>query len=61
MAETSEMPPNSQRFGFYLTNTGESLISASLAIFVDDVSLLYVAHSGVIEVVSISLQVDLVK
>ena len=53
MAETSEMSPNSQRFGFYLTNTGESLITASLAIFVDDVSLLYVAHGGVIDVVSI--------
>ena len=55
VAETSVMPPNSQRFGFYLTNTGESLITASLAIFVDDASLVYVAHGGVIDVVSILL------
>ena len=40
-----------QRFGFYLVNPGEPLITASLAIVVDDVSLLYVAHSGIIEVV----------
>ena len=53
MAQTSEMPPNSARLGFYLTNTGKSLITASLAIFVNDVSLLYVAHGGAIEVVSI--------
>ena len=42
-----------QRLGFYLVNPGDPLITASLAIVVDDVSLLYVAHSGVIEVVGI--------
>ena len=50
--ETNEMPSNAQRAGFYLVNIGEPLITASLAILVDGVSLLYVAHSGVIEVVS---------
>ena len=53
--ETSEMPPNAQRFGFYLVNIGTPLINASLAILVDGVSLLYVAHSGVIEVVSLKI------
>ena len=50
--ETNEMPPSAQRLGFYLVNIGTPLITASLAILVDGVSLLYVAHSGVIEVVS---------
>ena len=50
--ETNEMPPNAQRFGFYLVNIWKPLITASLAILVDGVSLLYVAHSGVIGVVS---------
>ena len=50
--ETNEMPSNAQRLGFYLVNIGTSLITASLAILVDGVSLLYVAHSGVIGVVS---------
>ena len=50
--ETNEMPPSAERFGFYLVNIGTPLITASLAILVDGVSLLYVAHSGVIEVVS---------
>ena len=40
-----------QRFGFYLVNPGDPLITASLAIVVDGVSLMYVAHSGIIEVV----------
>ena len=52
MEETNEMPSNAQRAGFYLVNIGEPLITASLAILVDGVSLLYVAHSGVIEMVS---------
>ena len=34
-------------------NEGNSLIAASLAIFVEDVSLVYVAHGGVIKVVSL--------
>ena len=42
---------NSQRFGFYLVNIGSALITASLAIVVDGVSLLYVAHNGTIELV----------
>ena len=54
--ETSEMSPQSSRFGFYLVNLGTTVITtvitASLAINVEDVSLLYVANSGVIEVVS---------
>ena len=49
--ETNEMPSSPQRLGFYLVNIGTSLITASLAILVDGFSLLYVAHSGVIEVV----------
>ena len=49
--ETSDTPSNAQRFGFYLVNIGTSLITASLSILVDGFSLLYVAHSGVIEVV----------
>ena len=40
------------RFGFYLVNLGDTVITASLAIKVEDVSLLYVAHDTVIEVVS---------
>ena len=50
--ETNEMIPSPQRLGFYLVNIGDPLITASLAIVVDGVSLLYVAHSGVIVVVS---------
>ena len=42
-----------QRFGFYLVNPGDPLITASLAIVVDGISLIYVAHSGIIEVVGI--------
>ena len=53
--ETSEMPPTTQRFGFYLVNIGTPLITVSLAILVDGVSILYVAHSGVIEVVSLKI------
>ena len=44
-----------QRFGFRLVTTGTSFITASRAIFVEGVSLVYVAHDGVIEVVSIRL------
>lgn len=43
---------NANRFAFRLVNVGNSLITSSLAIFVEEVSLVYVAHSGVIEVVS---------
>ena len=49
MEETTD--GSSQRFGFYLVNPGDPLITASLAIVVDGVSLMYVAHSGIIEVV----------
>ena len=42
----------SQLFGFYLVNLGETIITASLAINVDDVSLLYVATSEGIDLVS---------
>jgi hypothetical protein len=48
--DTSETDNTAERFGYRLVNTGTSLITASLAIFVEDVSLLYVAHSGVIGV-----------
>ena len=41
------------RDGFYLVNLGGTVITASLAINVEGVSLLYVASSGVIQVVSI--------
>ena len=41
-----------QFFGYYLINLGERIITASLAINVDDISLLYVATSEGIEVVS---------
>ena len=44
--------PSTSLFGFRFANEGNSLITASLAIFVEDVSLVYVAHGGVIEVVS---------
>ena len=40
---------SSQRFGFNLVDTGTEVITTSLAIFTVGVSLLYVAHSGVIE------------
>ena len=39
-------------FGFQLINLLSTLITASLALKVEDVSLLYVARSGVISVVS---------
>ena len=45
-------PSTTSLFGFRFANEGNSLITASLAIFVEDVSLVYVAHGGVIEVVS---------
>ena len=41
-----------QLFGYYLINPGARIITASLAINVDGVSLLYVATSKGIEVVS---------
>ena len=44
---------NARRFAFRLVNVGDSLITASLAIFVEEVSLVYVAHGGAIKVVSI--------
>ena len=40
-----------QLFGSYLVNPNV-LLTAGLAIVVEDISLLYVAHSGTIEVVS---------
>ena len=42
----------STRSGFYLVNFGGTVITASLAIKVEDISLLYVAHDTVIDVVS---------
>ena len=42
----------SRFFGYYLVNLADTIITASLAINVDDVSLLYVATSKGIEVVS---------
>ena len=39
-------------FGYYLVNPADTIITASLAINVDDVSLFYVATSEGIEVVS---------
>ena len=47
-----EVDTSPQYFGFYLVNPGEKIITASLAINVDDVSLLYVATDEGIEVVS---------
>ena len=44
---------NAQRFAFRLVDAGNFLINASLAIFVEGVSLVYVAYDGDIEVVSI--------
>ena len=44
--------PSTSLFGFRFANEENSLITASLAIFVEDVSLVYVAHGGAIEVVS---------
>ncbi|CAI8056131.1 Plexin-A4, partial [Geodia barretti] len=41
---------NAQRFAFRLVNAGNSLITATLAIFVEEVSLVYVAYDGDIEV-----------
>ena len=49
--ETTES--NSQRFGFYLVYTGTGLITASLAISIEGVSLLYVASNGTIELVGL--------
>lgn len=51
VALTNEMTPSAQRLGFYLVNIGGSLITASLAIFVEDISLIYIASNGDIEVV----------
>ena len=42
-----------KRFGDYLVNPNVPM-TAGLAIVVEDVSLVYVAHSGIIEVVSYS-------
>ena len=50
--ETSEMAPSGQRSGFYMVNPRTSLITASLAIEVEDVSLFYVALGGDIQIVS---------
>ena len=47
--ETTES--NDPRFGFYLVDTGTNFTTASLAIFTEGVSLVYVAHSGKIELV----------
>ena len=41
----------SQRFGFYMVSKGSDFITASLALFIDGVSLLYVASNGAIELV----------
>ena len=57
VAETSQMPPSVQRFGFYMVNPRTPLITASLAIEVEDVSLFYVALDGDIEVVSYACRV----
>ena len=43
---------DTSRFKFQLINLGSTLITASLALKVEDVSLLYIAHSGDISVVS---------
>ena len=51
--DTTDVGTTEQRFGYSLAETGTNFISASLAILVDDVSLLYVAHSGRIQVVRI--------
>ena len=51
MEETAD--GQSTSFGFYLVNLGATVITASLAIYVEGDSLLYVASSGVIQVVSI--------
>ena len=45
---------NAQKIAFRLVNAGNFLITASLAIFVEEVSLVYVAYDGDIEVVSIN-------
>ena len=50
MEETAD--GQSTSFGFYLVNLGATVITASLAINVEGVNLLYVASSGVIQVVS---------
>ena len=50
MEETSD--GELTRFGFYLVNLRDTVITASLAIKVENVSLLYVAHDTVIDVVS---------
>ena len=49
VAETSEIPASGQRFGFYMVNPRTPLITASLALEVEDVSLLYVALGGDIQ------------
>ena len=43
------------RFGDYLVNPNVPM-TAGLAIVVEDVSLVYVAHSGIIEVVNYQLK-----
>ena len=54
MEDTSDDSDTSElRFGFYVAELGTNIISASLAILVDDVSLQYVAHSERIDIVSI--------
>ena len=47
--ETTES--NSQRFGFYLVNADSDFITASLAISIEGISLLYVASNGTIDLV----------
>ena len=50
MEETADGQSTSS--GFSLVNLGATVITASVAINVEGVSLLYVASSGVIQVVS---------
>ena len=47
-----DVPQSPHFFGYYLVNPAATIITASLPINVDDVSLLYVATSEGIEVVS---------
>ena len=44
---------NARRFAFWLVNAGNFLITVTLAIIVEEVSLVYVAYDGDIEVVSL--------
>ena len=47
--------PDSQLFGYYLVNLGGTTITAAVAVRVEGVSLVYVAYSGAIAVVSYSV------